>query len=138
MCLKPSLPDQFNQIITNYNATLKEVTQNKLENPDMIGKTCVKAVLYISRDTLIGDGDLRSKIQILEDYQIPVVILRVNTLPKNAPLELEMVAMPAKKELTEEYSDSKIVLKKGNEINYIFARYNSLKDFITSEDMFEG
>ena len=79
---------------------MKEVTQNKENNPDLIGRTCVKAILYISRDTPLTDADLLSKIQILEYYPIPVVLLRVNTLPKNAPLELEIVAVPKKKNLT--------------------------------------
>ena len=61
----------------------------------MIGKTCVKAILYVSSDTPIKEGgDLSSKIKILEYYPIPVVILRVDTLPKFAPIELEMLALP--------------------------------------------
>ena len=136
MCLKQSLPDQFDQIISNYNAVLKEITQNKEDNLDVIGRTCVKVILYISRDTVIdGDVDLRSKLAVLEYYPIPVVILRVDTLPKNAPLEVEMVALPNKRQLAQLDSDQgKIVLKRGAEIAYIFARYNSLEDFLLGEN----
>ena len=98
MCLRPSLAQQFDQIVCNYNSTLKEITQCKDEDADLIEKYCVKAILYVSRDTVI-DGELQAKIKTFQKYTMPVVILRVNTLPKNAPLELEMVAVPNKQEL---------------------------------------
>ena len=55
MNLRPSLSQQFDQIIRNYNSTLREILQSKDEEADLIEQTCVKAILYVSRETAITD-----------------------------------------------------------------------------------
>ena len=69
---------------------------------------------------------------------MPVTILRVNTLPKNAPLELEMVAVPNKQELKQHrINDANILLEKNGEIQYLFTRFDSLEDFLSGDlDLF--
>ena len=69
---------------------------------------------------------------------MPVTILRVNTLPKNAPLELEMVAVPSKQELKQHRPDeANIVLEKNGNIQYLFTRFDSLEDFLRGDlDLF--
>ena len=99
MVLKPTLAEQLIQIVVNYNNTIKEAIQNKEKNPDLIQKTVVKIILYISKDVSLEEAELYGKIAMLESYPIPLVIIRVSTLPKNAPLEIEMVAIPDKASL---------------------------------------
>ena len=56
----------------------------------------MKAILYVSKTTVVTD-ELTDKLQA-EFSAIPLVIVRANTLPKNAPIELEMLATAQKGE----------------------------------------
>ena len=47
----------------------------------------------------LEDVELQGKIAMVESYLIPLVIIRVSALPKNAPLEIEMVSIPDKASL---------------------------------------
>ena len=136
MILKPTLAEQLIQIIVNYNNTIKEAIQNKDKNPDLIQKTVVKIILYISKDVSLEDVELQGKIAMVESYLIPLVIIRVSTLPKNAPLEIEMVSIPDKVSLEQEGTENKITLKREGDICYMFAKYTSLEELLDTPDIF--
>ena len=72
---------------------------NKLteqEKTDVIKRFCLKAILYISKKTVLTE-ELRAKVEAAF-AGMPTLIVRVDTLPKNAPVELEMIAMVTKPE----------------------------------------
>ena len=74
---------------------------------------------------------------MIESYWIPFVIIRVGNLPKSAPLEVEMVSIPDKISLEQDFTGSKLTLKKDGDIRYIFAKYTSVEELLESDtDMF--
>ena len=99
MALNGSIEVQFDQIIRSFSRVITEVLGGEAKIPayargNVIQHTCVKAILYISKTTVISD-ELVQRLQSTF-AQIPLLVVRANTLPKNAPIELEMVAMATK------------------------------------------
>ena len=66
------------------------------EKANVIKLFCLKAILYISKSTVYSE-ELNSKV-LAAFAGLPTLVVRVNTLPKNAPVELEMIAMVTKRE----------------------------------------
>ena len=60
----------------------------------MVAHFCLKAILYISKKTTLSE-ELNRRVQLAFEG-LPLIIVRVDTLPKNAPVELEMIAMGRK------------------------------------------
>mmetsp|Transcript_25383 Transcript_25383/g.33941 ORF Transcript_25383/g.33941 Transcript_25383/m.33941 type:complete len:100 (+) Transcript_25383:196-495(+) len=63
---------------------------------NLINHTCLKAILYISKSTA-PTTELQERL-LTTFNEIPLVVVRANTLPKNAPIELEMMALATKSE----------------------------------------
>ena len=67
---------------------------------------------------------------------MPTLIVRVNTLPKNAPVELEMIAMVTKREYTVETTPGAIQVKdKSRRLAYQCIRFDSLESYFASEEL---
>lgn len=65
---------------------------------------------------------------------MPYLIVRVNTLPKNAPVELEMIATVNKKEYTVECSPGSIsVCDKARKLAYQCIRFDGLESYFASD-----
>ena len=61
---------------------------------NLIKSTCLKAILYVSSEIVVTE-DLWARLRATFS-KIPLVVVRAHTLPKNAPIELEMMAMATK------------------------------------------
>ena len=74
---------------------------------------------------------------MIESYPIPFVMVRVGNLPKNAPLEVEMVSIPDKLSLEQDFTGSSLTLMKDGDIRYLFKKYTSLEELLLSDqDLF--
>ncbi len=83
----------------NYSKVLVEMLGGDSKVSDEVrfnifNHTCLKAILYISKTTVMSEA-LKAKL-LTTFAEIPLVVVRANTLPKNAPVELEMVAIASK------------------------------------------
>lgn len=65
-----------------------KVTPDQKSN--LLRSNCLKAILYVSKSTVVTP-ELQQKLLATFD-EIPLIVFRVDTLPKNAPIELEMIA----------------------------------------------
>jgi len=64
------------------------------ERANLLHHYCLKAVVYIARNTVLT-GELKARL-LTTFHEIPLVVVRAHTLPKNAPIELEILALASK------------------------------------------
>ena len=64
---------------------------------NLIQHSCLKAIVYISKWAVLSN-ELKQKLNATF-VGMPLLVVRVDTLPKNAPIELEMIAMATKNQL---------------------------------------
>ena len=57
---------------------------------NLIQHSCLKAIVYISKWAVLSN-ELKLKLNTTF-AGMPLLVVRVDTLPKNAPIELEMIA----------------------------------------------
>jgi len=67
--------------------------------------------------------------------EIPLVVVRANTLPKNAPIELEMMAMATKSKHTVECAPGSVTVKsvESDQILYRSARFDTIESLLASD-----
>lgn len=110
MSLYGTVPEQFDQILTNFSKCLIEMigpsSLTDAQKANVIQHSCLKAILYISKTTVLTE-ELEAKVRTAFTG-MPYLIVRVNTLPKNAPVELEMFATVNKQVYKVESSPSSI------------------------------
>ena len=118
LTLREGLISQWNQIKFNFDQVLKEVSGN--ENLDL-WKACLKAVLYVSKDTDISS--IKNELVATFD-ETPLLVIRVHSLPKDAPIELEILASTNKYPEVECFPGALTLPK------YIIKRFNDYKDLL--------
>ena len=82
------------------------------------------------------DEELSSKVQAAF-AGLPTLVVRVDTLPKNAPVELEMIAMSTKREYQVDASSagSIQVRDKSGRLAYQCIRFDSLQSYFECDDL---
>ena len=69
-------------------------------------------------------------------HEIPLVVVRVDTLPKNAPVELEMIATLNKSDYQIQCTPVGITLCDSDQkLAYHFLRYLSFDSFLSSDSV---
>ena len=69
-------------------------------------------------------------------HEIPLVVVRVDTLPRNAPIELEVIAMTLKNAYQTVYTkDGLTVTDSEGKIAYQFLKFESLETFLGSDSL---
>ena len=95
---------------------------------------CLKGILYVSKTTVLTDA-LKQKLETTFN-EIPFIVVRVDTLPKNAPIELEMTAMMVKSAYQIVFTpDGLTVTDTDGNIAYQFLKFNSLETFLGSDSL---
>ena len=96
--------------------------------------TCLKAILYISKTTVLSEA-LKAKL-LTTFHEIPLAIVRANTLPKNAPVELEMMAMATKSNHACEVTPTGLTLKESSGLTaYQFMRFDSIESYLDCDKL---
>ena len=68
--------------------------------------------------------------------EIPLIVVRVDTLPRNAPIELEVIAMTLKSAYQTVYNnDGLTVTDNEGKIAYQFLKFDSLETFLGSNSL---
>ena len=132
MALNGSIEVQFEQIIRSFSRVITEVLGGEAKLPayaraNIIEHTCLKAILYVSKSTEISDG----LVQRLQSTfaEIPLIVVRANTLPKNAPIELEMTAMGTKSQHEIVATSDRLTVREleTGRLLYHFSKFDSME-----------
>ncbi len=140
MSLYGTVENQFDQILVNYERCLVEMLGGDSKVSDAVrgnifNHTCLKAILYISKTTVMSDA---LKAKLLKTFaEIPFVVVRANTLPKNAPVELEMVAIASKSdhECIATPGSLSLTEKDSGRLAYQYIRFDSIQAVLESDQM---
>lgn len=99
------------------------------EEYESMNFTYVKGILYIAKDVVLSDK-MKQMVNQLFD-KIPLVVLRVDTLPKQSQIELEMIVMPLKENIEAKIVPKEHIIvssKENDQTLYCFAKFDNYLD----------